>query len=257
MSLELFDTHCHLYSIPNTFIDDIIKNAQDAGVTRIVCIGASEQLVSAETSVNFANKYSNIWASIGIHPHDTGRCHEIKQLEHYASNPKVVAIGETGLDYYRDWAPKENQIKVFRDTIALAKNFKKPLIIHSREAGEDCLRMLIEENAKEVGGVFHCYAEDAEFAKKLQDINFLISVPGTLTFKSANRFREIIKEIPIEQIMLETDAPYMAPEPYRGKASEPKHVLQIAQKLAEIKNMSLEKVASITTNTALNFFKIC
>ncbi len=256
MSLELTDSHCHLYSIPEENIETIIQNSFNAHVTRIVCVGASEGIESAKTSVLLAEKFPAVWATVGIHPHDTGKFTEVKDLEQFCSHQKVVAIGETGLDYFRDWAPKENQLKVFHDTIALALNQKKPLVIHSREAANDCLDILKKQNAKEVGGVFHCYAEDAEFAKKLKDINFLVSFPGTITFKSATKLREIVKEIPLEQIMLETDAPYMAPEPYRGKHSEPKHVLQIAQKLAEIKEVSLETIAEITTKTALKFFKI-
>lgn len=256
MSLELTDSHCHLYSIPGENLETIIQNSLNANVTRIICVGASAELESAQTSIVLAEKFPAVWATVGIHPHDTGKCLEIKALEELCSHKKVVAIGETGLDYFRDWAPKENQLKVFKDTIALALNQKKPLVIHSRDAAEDCFDILKKQNAQEVGGVFHCYGEDAEFAKKLKDINFLVSFPGTITFKSATKLREIVKAIPLEQIMLETDAPYMAPEPYRGGHSEPKHVLQIAQKLAEIKEVSLETIAAITTRTALKFFKI-
>lgn len=256
MSLELTDSHCHLYSIPGEDIEAVIQNSLKANVSRIICVGASEGLESAKTSILLAEKFPAVWATVGIHPHDTGKCLNVKALEEFCSHKKVVAIGETGLDYFRDWAPKENQLKVFKDTIALALNQKKPLVIHSRDAAKDCLEILKKENAKDVGGVFHCYAEDAEFAKKLIDINFLVSFPGTITFKSATKLREIVKAIPLEQIMLETDAPYMAPEPFRGQHSEPKHVLQIAQKLAEIKELSLETIAEVTTRTALRFFKI-
>lgn len=256
MSLELTDSHCHLYSIPGEDIEAVIQNSLRANVTRLVCVGASDGLESAKTSILLAEKFPSVWATVGIHPHDTGKSLEIKALEQFCSHKKVVAIGETGLDYFRDWAPKENQLKVFKDTIALALNQKKPLVIHSRDAANDCLEILKKENAKEVGGVFHCYAEDAEFAKKLAEINFLVSFPGTITFKSANKLREIVKAIPLEQIMLETDAPYMAPEPFRGQHSEPKHVLQIAQKLAEIKELSLETIAEVTTRTACRFFGI-
>ncbi len=254
--MELIDSHCHLYALEQASTEQIISNAEKAFIKEIVCIGASNGYQSATDSVTLSQKFPNVFATIGIHPHCSGKFQEIKKLEHLADNPKVVAIGETGLDFFRDWAPVENQYQVFRDTIAFAKNHKKPLIIHCRTAGEECLKVLKEEHAEHVGGVFHCFAEDAEYAKKLVDLNFIVSIPGTLTFKSATQLRETVKAIPLERIMLETDAPYMAPEPFRGKPSEPAHVLYIAKKLAEVKDISLEEVARVTTNTARKFFGI-
>ena len=189
-------------------------------------------------------------------PHDAGSFTELKHLETLAANPRVVAIGETGLDFYRDWAPKENQYRLFENTIAFAKEMRKPLIIHCRDAGEETLMILKKNGAADVGGVFHCYAEDAEFAERLADINFIVSFPGSLTFKNAVRVREAARNIPLERIMLETDAPYMAPEPHRGKPSEPAHVAHIALKLAEIKELPLEEVARVTSANAERLFHI-
>jgi TatD DNase family protein len=255
--LEIFDTHTHLDA--EEFKNDqneIIERAITHGVTRMVTIGASQGLQSAESAIKIANSHKSVWASVGIHPHSAGDNLDLDHLAKLTSHEKVVAIGETGLDFYRDWAPVDKQYEYFRAQIELAIKVGKPLIIHSREAGNECLKILIEKKASQVGGVFHCYAEDQEFAKKLLDINFLVSVPGTLTFKKADKLREIFKAIPIEQIMLETDAPYMAPEPYRGKRCEPAYTLETAKMLAKIKNLTLEEVALITTKNALKFYRI-
>ncbi|MFN8390937.1 MAG: TatD family hydrolase [Bdellovibrionota bacterium] len=256
MPIELIDTHCHLSTLEHSPLEEILSRAAEAHVTRYVCIGAGSVKQSASDAIALAERYEHIWASVGVHPHDAGASTDVSDLEPLAAHSRVVAVGETGLDFFRDWAPKENQQRLFENTIALARNCKKPLIIHCRDAADDCLRTLVEQRAHEVGGVFHCYAQDAEFAKRLGDINFLVSFPGSLTFKSANLLRETAKAIPLEQIMLETDAPYMAPEPYRGKPSEPAHVLKVAEKLAEVKELTLEQIAEVTTKTARTFFRI-
>jgi TatD DNase family protein len=222
----------------------------------MICIGASEGVATASQAVELANKYPFVWASVGVHPHSAGQYQSLEEIENLAANERVVAIGETGLDFFRDWAPFENQRTLFRNSISFAKEIKKPLIIHCRDAGEEIFSILKELGAESVGGVFHCYAESAEFAQKLVDINFKISLPGTLTFKRSEKLREEVKKIPLQQIMLETDCPYMAPEPFRGTPSEPMHVYQIALKLAEIKEVTLEEVAKVTTQTAKDLFAI-
>ncbi len=256
--MELIDTHSHL-SAPDFEhdIDEVIKRAKNNSVNTIICIGAGYGIESARNSVKLAEKHDCIKASVGVHPQnaneDLSNLDEIKEL---AKHPKVVAIGETGLDFYRDWSPHDKQEIWFKEQILLAKEVKKPLVIHSRNAGRECLSILIENQADIVGGVFHCYAEDEEFAKKLHEINFLVSFPGTITFKKADSLRSIVKNIPIGQIMLETDAPYMAPEPNRGKRCESAFMLDTARTLADIKGISLEEVAEITTKTAKKIFKI-
>lgn len=158
------------------------------------------------------------------------------------------------MDYFRDWSPISAQKKLFANSIALARQVKKPLVIHCREAQDDTYQMLCEHNAKDVGGVFHCYAGDSEFAKRLLDINFIVSFTGNMTFKKADSIREAARQIPLEYIMLETDTPYMAPEPFRGKQSEPAHVYQIAYRLAELHKVTIEEVARITTANAKRLF---
>jgi len=255
--IALFDTHTHLDAEDfNPDQSDVIKRAQEAGVSRFVTIGAGDGFASAERALALAKKYDFIWASAGIHPHNAREELNIDLLRKLASDPRVVAIGETGLDFYRDWAPVDLQYHWFRAQIELAKELKKPLIIHSRDAGKACLETLIELQAQEVGGVFHCYSEDIEFAKKLLDINFLISVPGSVTFKKADKLREVVKALPVTQLMLETDAPYLAPEPHRGKRCESSMMLETAKVVARVREMELPELAAQTTNNALKFFKI-
>ncbi len=237
-------------------LDQVMADAADAGVTRMVCVGAAEGIRSAHAAIELAETHDHVWASVGVHPHDATDFTQISDIEQLAAHPRVVAIGETGLDFFRDWAPFENQRKLFDASIAWAKNCQKPLIIHCRDAHEETLSTLKRLKAEKVGGVFHCYAEDEEFAKQLADINFLVSLTGIITFKNATKLRDAVAKIPLEQIMLETDCPYMAPEPFRGKPSEPAHVRQIAEKVAEVKNLSLEEVAEVTNNTVNRFFSL-
>jgi TatD DNase family protein len=255
MALDLIDSHCHLDM--EQFDSDreaCIERSVEAGVTRLITIGTGDGLSGAHKAIALAEKYAMIWATVGVHPHSTGESFDIAELERLARHPKVVAIGETGLDFYRDWAPVDKQQQAFELQIALARRVKKPLVIHSREAGEACIQTLLQHGAAEVGGVFHCFAEDAAFAERLRAINFSVSFPGQLTFKKAQSVREICQQIPMEQILVETDSPFLAPEPKRGARCEPAFVVHTARKLAEVKGLSLEEVAAITTRNALTLF---
>lgn len=254
--MDLIDTHCHLTEFAPAELTLLRERALRCAVSRMVCIGSIDGARAAKQAVRLAEEHDFIWASVGIHPHDAAADWALDALEQLARNRRVVAVGETGLDFYRDWAPHEKQEELFRSTCALARKIRKPLIVHCREALAETLRILKEESAAEVGGVFHCYSGDAAFAEELRQINFLVSFTGNLTFKKAARLRQAAVEIPLEQIMLETDAPYMAPEPFRGERSEPMHVYQIALRLAEIKNLPLERIAEVTTKTAERFFSL-
>jgi len=255
MSLNVTDTHCHLDSEPfHADRHECIERAAAAGVSRIITIGTGRRLSGPRDAVAIAEKYAMVWASVGVHPHGAGDEIDWNELETFARHPKVVAIGETGLDFFRDWAPVEKQHSAFINQIELAKKLKKPLIIHSREAGQECLRLLREHQAREVGGVFHCFSEDAAFAEQLREINFRVSFPGQLTFKKADLVRAVCSQIPLEQILVETDAPFLAPEPHRGKRCEPAFVVETARTVARVKGVSLEEVAAITTENALKLF---
>ena len=252
--LQLIDTHCHLYSLDRAPVEELVAHAHRCHVTRIISIGAGSGTESAIRSVELADRFDSVYASVGIHPHDAKDHLTLDAIAPLARHPKVVAIGETGLDFFRDWAPVDRQHALFEHTIEFAKQAKKPLIIHCRDAERETLETLSRLNARDVGGVFHCYAGDAELAKRLVDLNFIVSLTGTLTFKRADALRDTARAIPLERLMLETDAPYMAPEPFRGQPSEPAHVYQIALKLAEIKGITVEEVARVTSATAERLF---
>jgi TatD DNase family protein len=255
MAFDLIDSHCHLDM--EQFDSDreaCIERAIAAGVTRLITIGTGQGLAGAYKALALAEAHPMIWATVGVHPHCAGESFDPAELERLALHPKVVAIGETGLDFYRDWAPVDKQHQAFESQIGIARKVQKPLVIHSRNAGEACIRALIEHKAAEVGGVFHCFAENAEFAARLRELNFLVSFPGQLTFKKAAEVRDVCRDIPLEQIVVETDSPFLAPEPNRGKRCEPAFVVHTARKLAEVKGLSLEEVAAITTENALKLF---
>ena len=252
--IDLIDTHCHLYSLDRAPTEEIVAHAANCRVTRMISIGAGSGIESASLSVGLADRFPAVFASVGIHPHDAKTHITLDEIATLAHHPKVVAVGETGLDFFRDWAPPDRQRALFEHTIEFAKQQRKPLIIHCRDAEQETLETLTRLNARDVGGVFHCYAGDVELAKRLVDLNFLVSITGTLTFKRADALRETARAIPLEQIMLETDAPYMAPEPFRGQSSEPAHVFQIARKLAEVKGVPLEEIARVTSANAERLF---
>lgn len=251
------DSHTHLDN--EAFDEDreaCIERALAAGVTRMITIGAGQGIESARRAIALAERYPFIWATAGIHPHDTGADFDFSELEALARHPKVVAIGETGLDFFRDWSPVDRQYNYFERQIELALAVHKPLVIHSRQAGEECIRILKEKGAEAVGGVFHCYSENAEFATRLRALGFLVSFPGFITFKKQDEARKVCSAIPLEQIMVETDAPYMAPEPHRGKRCEPSFVVETARQLATLKGVSLEEVAKQTTENTLGLFSL-
>lgn len=254
--MEFVDSHCHLSLLQKTELEEVLARARLRGVTKMLCIGSGEGVLSAQQSVEIAKKYDDVWASIGIHPHDAKDFTKIEEIRKYAAEEKVVAIGECGLDFFRDWAPQDRQRELFLRTIEFALELKKPLIIHCRNAEEETLRILQDSGASSVGGVFHCYPGDALYAKELLCLNFLVSFTGVITFKNAAQRRCTLEQIPLEQLLLETDMPYMAPEPYRGKPSEPMHIYEIAAKVAEVKKISIEELAKVTSRNATKLFNL-
>jgi len=252
----LIDTHCHLTDLSNEQITSALARAKARNVNKVICVGASRGKASNLRASEILSLSNDIFISIGIHPHDADDTTWDDELLRLADNPKVVAIGETGLDYFKEWSDFTKQKTLFIESIKLAKTLKKPLIIHCRDALEDSLDLLKTYKAEEVGGVFHCYSGSAETAKILSDINFKVSYTGILTFRSSTAVKEGARLIPLEQILLETDSPYMAPEPYRGQKSEPAHVFEIAQCLANIKGLTLEEIAETTSQNAKQLFKL-
>lgn len=252
--MKLIDSHCHLTDLSEEELSAVIERAAQNHVLEMVCIGAGDGEGAAWRAVEIARSRPNIWASVGIHPCDAAVRQDLDIYEELLADPKVVAIGETGLDFFRDRAPVEMQRALFERSIEVARNLKKPLIIHCRDAQDETLEMMERFHAHEAGGVFHCYTGDAELAKRLEGMNFYVSFPGTVTFKNAHALREVVRNISLEWILLETDSPYMAPEPFRGKPSEPAHVLYVAQKVAEVHEVSVERVAQITSANSTKLF---
>lgn len=253
----LFDTHVHL-NVAH-FEDDreeVIKRAREAGVEYMVIVGFDHETIPKALEIAEAN--ANIYAAVGWHPVDaidmTGE--ELNWLEELSSHPKVVALGEMGLDYHWDKSPKEVQKEVFRQQIQLAKKVKMPIIIHNREATEDIIAILQEEKAEEVGGIMHCYNDSADYVEKFLDMNFYISLGGPVTFKNAKLPKEVAKIVPEDRLLIETDCPFLAPHPNRGKRNEPAYVGLVAEKIAEIREISVEELSKITTDNAKTFFGI-
>jgi TatD DNase family protein len=253
----LFDTHAHIDD--DRFqgeTDQVIARAKEQGVSLMVNVGYD--LLHAEQSIALAEKYDFIYASVGLHPHDAKDGDEVFWQEIYklARHPKVVAIGEIGLDYYYDNSPRDVQRDVFRRQIGVAKDLKLPIIIHNRDAHQDTLTIVREEQASLVGGVFHAYSGSWEMAKEVLDLGFYISVGGPVTFKNARKIVEVVEKTPLQSLLIETDCPYLTPHPYRGKRNEPAYVRFVAEKIAEIKNISFEEVASVTKENGMRLFKI-
>ncbi|MEE1132855.1 MAG: TatD family hydrolase [Caryophanon sp.] len=254
----LIDTHVHLNADQywDNDLQEVIDRALAAKVERMVVIGFDE--VTIKRAMQLIEDYDFIYAVIGWHPVDAIDCTDeyLQWIEELAAHPKVVGIGETGLDYYWDKSPKDVQQYWFRKQIQLAKKLQLPIIIHNRDATGDVVRILKEEDAKEVGGIMHCYGGSVETARDCINMNFMISLGGPVTFKNARQPKEVAMEIPLEHLLIETDAPYLTPHPYRGKRNEPAYVALVAEEIARLKNISVEEVAAATTANALKFFKI-
>lgn len=253
----LFDTHVHLNA--RQFMEDreeVIQRAFDTGVNYMVVVGFDHETIPL--AIEIAEEYDSIYAAIGWHPVDAIDMtdEDLKWIEELSSHPKVVALGEMGLDYHWDKSPKKVQKEVFRKQINLAKKVNMPIIIHNREATEDIIELLKEENAKEVGGIMHCYNDSAKYVQDCLDMNFYISFGGTVTFKNAPLPQEAVLEVPDDRLLIETDAPFLAPHPNRGKRNEPAYVKLVAEKIADLKGVSYEEISNLTTQNAFDFFGI-
>jgi TatD DNase family protein len=260
MSLEtsLIDSHAHIYG--REFHDDfaaVLDRAEQAGVSHIVVPGGD--LETSREACELAARYAPIFCAIGVHPHDamrvTDKCFSIFR-EMAADNPKVVAIGEIGLDFFRDRSPRSDQERVFRRFMRMARELSLPVIIHDRDAHERTMKILMEEKGGEAGGVLHCFSGDLKMARECVEMGFYISIPGTVTFAANEPLREVVRGVRIENLLLETDAPYLAPVPYRGKRNEPAYVRLVAEKVAELKGLSLADVGRITSLNARRLFRL-
>jgi TatD DNase family protein len=254
---ELIDTHCHLdMAAYQSDLDSVIESAVQYGVKRIITIGIDYP--SSRQAVNIANQYANIFATIGFHPHDASQAtiEALKELAELAQNRSVVGYGEIGLDYVKNYAPRDVQIKVFKQQLNLAKDLNLPVVIHDREAHEDVRNLLRSVGPLPKGGVMHCFSGDVQLAQEMIDLGLHISIPGVATFANAHALQEVIRFVDLRHLLLETDGPFLAPVPYRGKRNEPKLLLYTAQMVAKIKQLSIDTVAQATTTNAVRLFQI-
>jgi len=252
------DTHAHL-TFPEFQIDlpEVIARARETKVEAIINIALDDDAIIK--SIKMAEEYPDfVYNAIGIHPHDASEWNENRhqQLRELAAKHKVVAIGETGLDYHYKLSPIEQQQMVFRKFLQLAQELDIPAVIHSREASNDTLTILREENRGKLKAVLHCFAGDMDLGKAALDLGLYISFTGNITFPKADNIRKAAKEIPLERIMVETDCPFLAPQVFRGKRNEPAYVVKVAEKIAEIKKLDTEEVAITTTKNARRLFKL-
>ncbi len=255
--VTLIDSHCHLDEV--RFDPDreaVITRAVNAGVTRMVTIGASGGMQANHDALALAARYPEVFATVGIHPHEASAVTPVvlDQLAEMARAPKVVAIGETGLDYYYDNSPREVQREVFRQFIGLARQLALPIVIHLRDAYDDAVHIMRDEFAGEAGGVIHCFSGDRAAARAFLDLGCDISFSGIVTFKSADELRAVVRMVPADRFLVETDAPFLAPMPHRGKRNEPAFVVHTADAIAAVRAQPLTEIAALScANTTRRF----
>ncbi|MCK6556005.1 TatD family hydrolase [Candidatus Binatia bacterium] len=255
----MIDSHCHLDEPRfDADRDEVLARARAAGVVAIVTIGASDGLAANARAVELAARHADVFATVGVHPHDAGivDAEVLDRVDRLAAAPRVVAIGETGLDYYYDLAPRAVQQEAFRGFIALARRRGLPLVVHLRDAYADAVRILREERAAEVGGVIHCFSGDRAAARQFLALDFDLSFSGVVTFKNAEELRAVAREVPADRFMIETDAPYLAPVPHRGKRNEPAFVVHTAAAVATARGTPVAEVAAQSTATARRRFRL-
>jgi TatD DNase family protein len=255
--MMLIDSHAHL-EMPEfkKDLESVIQRAKESGVEYIFTVGTEKK--DWKRALEIANSHPSIYAILGVHPHNAKEIDEesYRILKGLCQDEKVKAYGEIGLDFFRNLSPRDIQLKRFREQIGLARELGLPIVVHDREAHQETLDILKSEKAEECGGIIHCFSGDDEMAKVCIDMGFYISIPGSITFKNAAGFREVVRKIPLESLLVETDAPFLTPEPFRGKRNEPGYVRYTAQKVAEIKKVPFEKVAAITTENALRVYRL-
>lgn len=253
----IFDTHAHYDD--ERFEEDrdiVLKELPQKGISYI--LNAAASLESLDTTIALAEKYDFVYAALGIHPHDVDKMDEgvLDKIRKLSNNSKVVAIGEIGLDYYYDNSPRDTQRYWFEQQIELAKELNLPIIIHDRDAHEDTINIIKKTKVKQVGGVFHCFTGSAQMAMDMIQQNLYIAIGGAVTFKNARKTIEVVKAVPLENLLVETDCPYLSPEPYRGKRNNSSYLVHVVQKIAEIKGISESEVAETTLINAKKVFRL-
>lgn len=255
--MMLIDSHAHL-EMPEFKKDlkEVLQRAKASEVEYIFTVGTGKK--DWRSTLEIAESNAMVYAILGVHPHHAKEIDEqtypiLKQL---CQNGKVKALGEIGLDFFRNLSPREIQLKRFREQIELAKELNLPIVIHDRDAHRETLEILRSQKAEQCGGIIHCFSGDYEMAKACLDMGFYISIPGSITFKKAEKLREVVSQLPLDSLLVETDAPFLTPEPFRGKRNEPSYVTHTARKIAEIKKVSFEKVAEMTVENTLRVYRL-
>jgi TatD DNase family protein len=255
----LIDSHAHIQGKEYAGeMEAVIARAREAGVEKIIAVGGAGDMSSNTEAVALANTFPDIYATVGMHPHDAKDvgADELKKLKELAADPKVVAVGETGLDYYYDHSPREVQRRVFAEFIHLARETELPIVVHERDAAQDVADLLRTEGAGKLRGVIHCFTGDYEAAHTYLDLGFYISFTGIITFKNAEALRDVVRKVPLDRLFVETDSPYLTPVPHRGKRNEPAYVRYVGETIASVKGLSLEEVARVTTQNVRELFSI-
>jgi TatD DNase family protein len=254
----LVDSHCHLdgldYEKLHANVDDVLAKAASKDVK--FCLAVATTLPGYRNMRELIGERENVAFSCGVHPLNQDEVYVCAQLRRLAAEPGVVAMGETGLDYFYTPQTKARQQESFRHHIRIGRELKKPVIVHTREARDDTLAILREEQVTDCGGVLHCFTEDRETAGKLLDLGFYISFSGIVTFRNADALREAARYVPLDRLLVETDSPYLAPVPYRGKENQPAYVRDVAEYMAVLKGVSVEELAAITTQNFVNLFSV-
>lgn len=258
-SLGLIDSHAHIQAKEYAGeAEAIVERARAAGVDKIIVIGGAGDMSSNNDAVELAASYANLYATVGMHPHDAkdvGR-DDLNKLKELTAHSQVIAVGEAGLDYYYDHSPRETQRQIFAEFIRLARDTALPLIVHERNAAHEAAELLREEGEKNVRGVVHCFTGDYEAARHYLELGFYLSFTGIITFKNADPLRDVVRRVPLDRILVETDSPYLTPVPYRGKRNEPAYVRLVAETVAQVKGLPLEDVARVTTENVRELFRI-
>ena len=252
-SPALIDSHAHIQTREfSADVAEVIQRAKEAGVEKIIVVGGAGDLSSNDAALALADSYPGLYATIGMHPHDAKEVDEeaFQRLEALARNPKVVAVGETGLDFYYDHSPRQVQIDLFCRFIQMARQNGLPLVVHVRDAYREACEIIKREGKGNLRGVIHCFTGDYDAAREFLDLGFYLSFTGIITFKNADALRDVARRLPLERILLETDSPYLAPVPHRGKRNEPSFVGYVAETLSQIKGADFDQVAEATSRNA-------
>ena len=258
-SLGLIDSHAHIQAKEYSGeTEAVISRAVEAGVDKIIVVGGAGDMASNTAAVALAESCASLYATVGMHPHDAKDVgeEELQELKKLAAHPKVIAVGETGLDYYYNHSPHEVQRRVFSQFIHMARDTGLPIVVHERDAAPEAADLLRNEGAGGLRGVIHCFTGNYEAARAYLDLGFYLSFTGIITFKNAEPLREVVRQVPLERMFVETDSPFLTPVPHRGKRNEPAYVRFVAETVAKIKTLDLEEVARVTTNNVKDLFRI-